>query len=63
MRGLRSAFVWKQNAYKNFVEIPEAKVMFGRPQDRVCKYNTKMDPTLIGCEGVDSISFPEQNET
>jgi hypothetical protein len=26
MRGLRSAFGWKQNAYNNFVGIPEAKV-------------------------------------
>jgi len=26
MRGLLSAFVWKQNAYENFVGIPEAKV-------------------------------------
>ena len=24
------------------------KYLFGRPQDTVCKYNNKMDPTLIG---------------
>jgi len=36
--------------------------LFGRPQDTVCKYNNKMDPTLIECDGVDSISFPERKE-
>lgn len=62
MRELLSAFVWKQNGYKNFVGIPEAKIQFGRPQDIVCKYNIKMDPTLIGCEDVDPISFPDNKK-
>jgi len=52
MRGLRSAFVWKQNAYKSFVGIPKAK--FVSPQVIICKYNIKMDPTLVGFESVDS---------
>lgn len=60
MRGLRSAFVWKQNAYKSFVGIPKAK--FVSPQVIICKYNIKMDPTLVGFESVDSFQFPEQKE-
>jgi len=57
MHGLRSAFIWKQNAYKNFVGMPVWEV-----SGYSIKYNNKMDPTLIECEGVDSISFPERKE-
>jgi hypothetical protein len=48
IRGLCSAFGWKQNAHNSFVGIYAAKIWFGRPQFVVRKYNIKMDPNQWG---------------